>query len=302
MSAHLDDTESDFDDTDEGVADGASAPVNPDFDISLLTEAERAALGDDLSMPDTLDVEEEAGDGTPDLTAAARAAAAPAAPITATLPPDVMNIDFDAKQAEIDEKIEDLNRQLADGEIGEDDFSEAVKAAAKEAGKLEILREQVEQARRAIIEADNKAWNAAVSAFKERHPHLWDPAVVGEFDRYVALVTKPDSPWANLPFEKQLEKAAQDYAFAKGDPRLAAPSTPRPAPKPRAESAPKPAAPRRSPPPATLARIPAAADNSATLSAFADLDNAQSRGDLRTVERAFARMSEEQRDKYLRGG
>jgi len=285
-----------------GLPEGKSTldntpPAEERIDPSLLSDDERAFLEDDLSVPDTYDDE---ADDAPDAMDATGDAAQPAAESA----PQAVQIGdpstLEAQLATFASEKEALDSRFQDGEIGDEEYAREIDRVARQAGrveaKLEILQEQAAE----VAKKEDARWNASVAAFKSSNPVLFSTAHVEAFNKHVMAVTRADSPMANLPFDRQLQIAARNYADATGNPALAAPARKAAAdPKPAQKQAAQPQA-QRPTPPITLARIPSAADNGALggESRAQALDAMLDRASPDQKEAILSRMSPAEREAY----
>ena len=285
----------------EGQPEGKPSIVYEEFrlerpDAALMTEDEIAASKDDGSQPDMVDDEEVDAEIDDGVTAMEPVPAVAKAPVA--VPPVDLSIDYAAKLAETNGKIADLKTQLADGEIGEDQFADQLLVLAEERGtyRAQATLADTYNSQKEAVEADQ--FSTAVKAFKLTHPHLFTQAHFDQFNADVQEVTG-STRFNNLTFTQKLEKAALDYAYRTNNPKLAAATAKvgaQPAPKP----APAPKAARLTPVP-TLARVPAAAKVAADGSKYAALDSQIDARNIGGVEAALSRMTKEQLENYGAG-
>ena len=265
-------TESDLDGMTDAETEGLKDWLNPPED-GAGDGAEGQQAGDAASVPaDSADA-----DGGPASTAQPEPA-----PTVAQPQPQEQNVEIDltpqitAKRADLDKARADqdaLFQEWNDGEIAEDDFNtrradlnQQVINLSSEIGSMTGMQSALSETKaaqeRAVKEADDQQWQTTTQAFQAKNPEFWDKDHYDAFDATVRSVTSNPAV-AALPFEKQLEYAAEQYvslqrALGKPVPTLngAAPAAD---PQPDADPKPDPrtAAPRT--PPQTLAQVPNAA-------------------------------------------
>jgi hypothetical protein len=224
-----------------------------------------------------------------------------------------MSVDYAGQLTATEVLIKELKQQFNDGEIGDEDFATKLEELGDKRGELKTsaklaadyaVKAQAHQAEQKVV--DDANWKTAVLGFKTTHAHLFGPDHFDKFNVFVGRVTAPGSQYAHLPFDKQLAKAALDYAFEADKPDLAkatgkAGKAPAPAPQPGKKQA-KPgafAAPKQTKTPVpTLARVPATKGTSVDGSRFGALDDAMMSGDPDRAEALLSRMTAEQREQY----
>lgn len=265
-------------------------PERPSAD--LLNDAEKAALADDGSADDTYDDEavlESAPVADQDVPTLGQA--------PANAPPVDLAVDYAAKIAETDAKLEELAIQLDDGEIGDAEYKAQVLALAEQRGDLRASAKMADAYLDQTEAVAAAKWGDAVKGFKSTHSHLFGPDHFDKFNVDVLGVTA-DLRFAHLPFEQQLAKAAQDYAFRVGNPALSNAATAiRPAAAPKA--APAPMA-KRVPVP-TLARVSNTAAVAPDGGRFAAIDARIDAKDVMGTEDVLSRMTKAQLEAFGAG-
>ncbi len=285
--------------------------------LSQLSPEEQAALAeDDLSEDDRAavaaiadgddDEDDDGDDDDSEESGAAESAAAPAAEPAAEevadedepapfkpqfrvdLPPDL-----DDQIAALASQESDLAQQMKDGDIELAEFLAQQKEISKQVAKLESKREQA-----AIFEEMNRQtaeqeWSNAVTTFilkakkSEGVDYRGDADLGSDFDNFVkVLASKPEN--ANKDFNFFLTEAHKRVKALHGIAGKA---------EPKAETKADPK--KRTPPveglPKTLAQVPGGDGPGDVDGEFADLDKM----DGMDYELALAKMSKEQRERYL---
>lgn len=239
------------------------------------------------------------------------------APTTAIPEPTLDLKDASEAQAVIDKYEDDLaalQDQYDDGEL----TSAEMRAQMKELNAAHIkAQRQVEDAERhnaAQQEAYQDAWYSKTAAHMEANPEFSDQKPIAAlggysaiqlFDQSLRFVTG-DARYATLSMDQKIAEAdriARAYAEQQGAKigKAEAKPAPKEDPKPKADAKAKEPGPRtdkRPPAPQTLANVPAATDNELEDSKFAAIDNEE---DPELAEQMIARLSEAERDAYLRG-
>lgn len=300
-----------------------------DTDGDIARELGLPAAADDA--PPAKVAKEVPGDGEPeaddDAAAAAAAAAAPApapaaAPAAAPAPADgappttteeepeaapppsrAAPADIADQRTALNQREDESMQKLLDGEITQDEHAKVkneVRAKLDELLVLEATDRATEKIERdgmmKIYNADLaetiKQGKAAGLDYKGDLKAAFDRAVV-MFSNELAEQGIFDTP-GNLTNSKQALKEAHELMLRRNGKAAPAPApTPAPAPAPAAA---KRLPPDRSKLPPTLAGVPAASD--ATIaSEFAHLDALD--GDPAALERALARLTPEQQERYL---
>ena len=205
-----------------------------DSDLDGMTDAETEGLKEWLNPPDDGG---EDGDGAPAGDAATtpgeapspedKRAADPEPPAQAQREQDV-SIDLapkiTAKRGELETLRANKKALMADwndGEISEDDFNTRMSDMDQEiinlsseigsmSGMQSALSETKEAQQRAAQEAADQQWQTTVQAFQSKNPELWGKDHYKAFDATVRSVTANPAV-AALPFEKQIEYAAEQY-------------------------------------------------------------------------------------------
>jgi hypothetical protein len=262
-------------------------PERPHAD--LLNEFEISALNDDGSADDTYDDEAEP-------PAEAPAETSPEVKAPASAPPVDLDTNYAALIAETDTKLAELQTLLDDGEIGDNEYKTKVLELAEQRGDLRANARLAEAHLAQIESAASDQWNDAVKGFKASHAHLFAPEHFDKFNVDVQGVTA-DPRFANLSFDQQLVKAAQDYAFRMGQPALAGKQAARPA---APNSTPQ-QAPKRQPVP-TLARVSNTGSVAPDGGRFAAIDARIDNKDIMGTEAALSRMTKEQLEAYGAAG
>jgi hypothetical protein len=256
----------------------------------LLNEFEIAALNDDGSADDLYDDEAEA---PADAQAGADPEADAPAKTPAAAPPVDTSVDYAALIAETDTKLAELQTLLDDGEIGDNEYKVKVLELAEQRGDLRANAKLVDTYRAQTEAVAAEQWGNAVKGFKASHAHLFGPEHFDKFNVDVQGVTA-DPRFANLSFDQQLAKAAQDYAFRMGQPALAGKQS---APRPAAPKTPVQQAPKRQPVP-TLARVSNTGSVAPDGGRYAAIDARIDAKDIAGTEAALSRMTKEQLEAY----
>lgn len=293
-------------------AKGLTTPVD-----ELMTDAEREAMAHpewehegNYDLAD-LDLEEkpEAGAEQPpaaaqegdDQPAAAQQFDAPE--LNIPVPPDLAPVE--AEFNTLNQKYADLDRRYEDGEISEAEWRRESGTLARQIGAKEA---QLEHVRGLNAEYDTKIgelWTKASHDFMAAYPQIVAPEHLEAFQDTLRRMTDPkNSIISHLPFAKQLEKVAHEYAnTVVGNPDLAKPATkphPNPAPRtPEKGSKPRRNAPARTEqPPVTLGGMPNSDANAPSMSRFSYLDGLSGS----QLESAIAKMSADDQAAWLAGG
>ena len=198
-------------------------------------------------------------------------------------------------------ELSDLQQKWDDGELTEAEYNIETSALerkmARLEGKIEAAEEQAED-EAAKIERYNQqvqaAWNQEEKAFFEQPENkkfLESPRMMKALNEIVIeLQQQPNL--TPKDFNKLLKDARNSYVGEFGEFYHGAKqpeSKPQPVAKPQ---------PRKVEPPKTLAHVPVAEPNNVLDGRFAVLDNIK---DPEQLEKAIARMSQSDRDAYLRG-
>ena len=197
-------------------------------------------------------------------------------------------------------ELSDLQQKWDDGELTEAEYnietSVLERKMARLEGKIEAAEEQAEE-EAAKIERYNQqiqlAWNQEEKAFFEQPENkafLESPRKLEALNKIVTeLQQNPNL--TPKDFNKLLKDARNSYVQEFGEFYQGAR-------QPESKSQPTKQQPRKVEPPKTLAHVPVAEPNNVLDGRFAVLDNIK---DPEQLEKAIARMSQSDRDAYLRG-
>ncbi|HMY28560.1 MAG TPA: hypothetical protein PK211_06230 [Agitococcus sp.] len=197
-------------------------------------------------------------------------------------------------------ELSDLQQKWEDGELTEAEYnietSVLERKMARLEGKIEAAEEQAEE-EAAKIEHYNQqvqaAWNQEEKAFFEQPENkkfLESPRMMKALNEIVIeLQQQPNL--TPKDFNKLLKDARNSYVQEFGEFYQGAK-------QPEYKSQPTKPQPRKVEPPKTLAHVPVAEPNNVLDGRFAVLDNIK---DPEQLEKAIARMSQSDRDAYLRG-
>ena len=197
-------------------------------------------------------------------------------------------------------ELSDLQQKWDDGELTEAEYnietSVLERKMARLEGKIEAAEEQAEE-EAAKIERYNQqvqaAWNQEEKAFFEQPENkkfLESPRMMKALNEIVIeLQQQPNL--TPKDFNKLLKDARNSYVQEFGEFYQGAK-------QPEYKSQPTKPQPRKVEPPKTLAHVPVAEPNNVLDGRFAVLDNIK---DPEQLEKAIARMSQSDRDAYLRG-
>ena len=197
-------------------------------------------------------------------------------------------------------ELTDLKQKWEDGELTEAEYNIETSALerkmARLEGKIEAAEEQAEE-EAAKIERYNQqvqaAWNQEEKAFFEQPENkafLESPRKLEALNKIVTdLQQNPNL--TPKDFNKLLKDARNSYVQEFGEFYQGAR-------QPESKSQPTKQQPRKVEPPKTLAHVPVAEPNNVLDGRFAVLDNIK---DPEQLEKAIARMSQSDRDAYLRG-
>ena len=197
-------------------------------------------------------------------------------------------------------ELSDLQQKWDDGELTEAEYNIETSALerkmARLEGKIEAAEEQAEE-EAAKIEHYNQqvqaAWNQEEKAFFEQPENkafLESPRKLEALNKIVTeLQQNPNL--TPKDFNKLLKDARNSYVQEFGEFYQGAK-------QPEYKSQPTKPQPRKVEPPKTLAHVPVAEPNNVLDGRFAVLDNIK---DPEQLEKAIARMSQSDRDAYLRG-
>ena len=197
-------------------------------------------------------------------------------------------------------ELSDLQQKWDDGELTEAEYNIETSALerkmARLEGKIEAAEEQAEE-EAAKVERYNQqvqaAWNQEEKAFFEQPENkkfLESPRMMKALNEIVIeLQQQPNL--TPKDFNKLLKDARNSYVSEFGEFYQGAK-------QPESKSQPTKPQPRKVEPPKTLAHVPVAEPNNVLDGRFAPLDNIK---DPEQLEKAIARMSQSDRDAYLRG-
>ena len=197
-------------------------------------------------------------------------------------------------------ELSDLQQKWDDGELTEAEYnietSVLERKMARLEGKIEAAEEQAEE-EAAKVERYNQqvqaAWNQEEKAFFEQPENkkfLESPRMMKALNEIVIeLQQQPNL--TPKDFNKLLKDARNSYVSEFGEFYQGAK-------QPESKSQPTKPQPRKVEPPKTLANVPVAEPNNVLDGRFAVLDNIK---DPEQLEKAIARMSQSDRDAYLRG-
>lgn len=197
-------------------------------------------------------------------------------------------------------ELSDLQQKWDDGELTEAEYnietSVLERKMARLEGKIEAAEEQAED-EAAKIERYNQqiqlAWNQEEKAFFEQPENkkfLESPRMMNVLNEIVIELQKQPN-LTPKDFNKLLKDARNSYVQEFGEFYQGAK-------QPESKSQPTKTQPRKVEPPKTLAHVPVAEPNNVLDGRFAVLDNIK---DPEQLEKAIARMSQSDRDAYLRG-
>jgi len=197
-------------------------------------------------------------------------------------------------------ELSDLQQKWDDGELTEAEYnietSVLERKMARLEGKIEAAEEQAEE-EAAKVERYNQqiqlAWNQEEKAFFEQPENkkfLESPRMMNVLNEIVIELQKQPN-LTPKDFNKLLKDARNSYVQEFGEFYQGAR-------QPESKSQPTKQQPRKVEPPKTLAHVPVAEPNNVLDGRFAVLDNIK---DPEQLEKAIARMSQSDRDAYLRG-
>lgn len=197
-------------------------------------------------------------------------------------------------------ELSDLQQKWDDGELTEAEYnietSVLERKMARLEGKIEAAEEQAEE-EAAKIERYNQqvqlAWNQEEKAFFEQPENKAFLESTRKLEALNKIVTELQQNPNLTPkdFNKLLKDARNSYVQEFGEFYQGAR-------QPESKSQPTKQQPRKVEPPKTLAHVPVAEPNNVLDGRFAVLDNIK---DPEQLEKAIARMSQSDRDAYLRG-
>ena len=197
-------------------------------------------------------------------------------------------------------ELSDLQQKWDDGELTEAEYNIETSALerkmARLEGKIEAAEEQAEE-EAAKIERYNQqvqaAWNQEEKAFFEQPENKAFLESTRKLEALNKIVTELQQNPNLTPkdFNKLLKDARNSYVQEFGEFYQGAK-------QPEYKSQPTKPQPRKVEPPKTLAHVPVAEPNNVLDGRFAVLDNIK---DPEQLEKAIARMSQSDRDAYLRG-
>lgn len=201
--------------------------------------------------------------------------------------------------ADFDSKLEALAERYDDGEMTRAEFLAEQKLLAAEQAKAQAQIDRATEAMQAANQAVVRHWEQTLEAYKPLASGLWSEQHIDAWDRHLRAVTNPQGPYASLSRAQQVQLAHRNYATEyetlngkplDGDAAL-----------PTARKAAKKLMPRtddRPEPPPTLAGLNSDSTEEIEDSTFAVLDREIMKDPLR-AEAMFARMSDDQRERYL---
>ena len=197
-------------------------------------------------------------------------------------------------------ELSDLQQKWDDGELTEAEYnietSVLERKMARLEGKIEAAEEQAEE-EAAKVERYNQqvqaAWNQEEKAFFEQPENKAFLESTRKLEALNKIVTELQQNPNLTPkdFNKLLKDARNSYVQEFGEFYQGAK-------QPEYKSQPTKPQPRKVEPPKTLAHVPVAEPNNVLDGRFAVLDNIK---DPEQLEKAIARMSQSDRDAYLRG-
>ena len=197
-------------------------------------------------------------------------------------------------------ELSDLQQKWDDGELTEAEYnietSVLERKMARLEGKIEAAEEQAEE-EAAKIERYNQqvqlAWNQEEKAFFEQPENKAFLESTRKLEALNKIVTELQQNPNLTPkdFNKLLKDARNSYVNEFGEFYQGAR-------QPESKSQPTKQQPRKVEPPKTLTHVPVAEPNNVLDGRFAVLDNIK---DPEQLEKAIARMSQSDRDAYLRG-
>ena len=197
-------------------------------------------------------------------------------------------------------ELSDLQQKWDDGELTEAEYnietSVLERKMARLEGKIEAAEEQAEE-EAAKIERYNQqiqlAWNQEEKSFFEQPENKAFLESTRKLEALNKIVTELQQNPNLTPkdFNKLLKDARNSYVQEFGEFYQGAK-------QPEYKSQPTKPQPRKVEPPKTLAHVPVAEPNNVLDGRFAVLDNIK---DPEQLEKAIARMSQSDRDAYLRG-
>jgi hypothetical protein len=308
------------DEDDAGDQDGDTYDIRDELDdndkhvLGLLTDEEIAALAEDEGGEDEPDPEEDADDaGQADASAApddqVQDAAKPdpepqAQPAQVELTEDEITQINEAAKAARKEAMD----KWRDGDLTDDELQEQMDAAerAREEARQQIIADRQQQAEDEAFEQRQAAFHEVARDYLTKdYPDLATPAHLAEFDRHVRSVTVSPrfagkTPREMLEAAHRLYIAEAEVLGIEAPPLKGAAKSAAPAPKAEPKPAPKPAARKKPEIVPTLARVPAAATNSAADGKWgalqAKFDACGS--DVRAQEKLLSTLSEEEMEAF----
>lgn len=297
------------------IPDNVLAGLPEDFTLADLqgtfsqAEIDRLMQGDDpiiAPAPDAQPAPVQQADAVAPVVVPAPEAAPvpPAAPVQQA----VMPIPARPDTAAANEAIATLETQLAgvaarydEGELTDGEYQQQQRDLLLRQATIKAQADLQVQTYNDAMTTIRAAWTDKVSAYQAANPHLVAAEHFDGWDNALKQVTS-NPMYRNIPMEKQIEVAAQQYAVAyqamtgKPLPGAAAPvvlQEPGKLDGPRKDPRPDPVQ--------TLANVTAVDIQSADGSKFGHIDALIGRGDAEGAERALAALSDIDREAYLYG-
>lgn len=194
---------------------------------------------------------------------------------------------------EAGKQLEALQKQYDDGELDMAEFLSKRDEIREKIIADKLATQISEQSQDQVAAA---LWGQAVQNFLDSRvgaAYKGDPVLWSTLDNVVKTMAQDDAN-ANLSDKQLIEKAHEEVAK-----RFRVDGA-KPTVTPKQEVADK-RRPSLGEVPRTLRDAPAAADNSAADNEFANLDALQDKGDSAAFERALAKLTPDQQERYLRG-
>lgn len=257
---------------------------------------------------------EDAGDGAPDGDDPAKAAGqtpeAVLPDILAEPEPELIftpTVELEKQVAEFDDKLVALGQEFEDGDITQSEFNAKMKELARDQAKLESQIATAKSENERSLEASNQTWAKKVNAFCDANPAFVATTPIGSmkdaprdvFDQSLQYVTANAANLGAATMADQIRLASEmtnRFVFLQTGQHIAAIA---PAADPSKKDQ-KPG-PRKDPRPApvqTLGKVTTVAETEPGENRWRHIDDIE---DPIAREKALDRLSESERDDYLKG-
>lgn len=282
----LDDDEDDGDDQDDG-ADKADQDTDADDGDDAGSDEGDDGKSDDADGQDDGADSATQGDDKGDQEGDDKVDLPPSPLFKAELPADI-----EAKRTALDTKHEELINKFDEGEITFAEYNKELRNIDNDRRALDRAELKAELAAEAAQSQSQQTWQTTADAFVAEHPLISkNETMWGSFDAVVRRVTAETISKGGQPGRRDLEKAYKQWTSDLGFADTGTTKEPAPQPKTKKEKI----------VPPNLGKVPAATANDVDDGKFAHLDRL-AESDPLAFEAAMLKMTEAQREEYLRQG